>query len=205
MITFLVTAGVFQGGPESPVLFNLFIDFVMRIFVCKAVEDNSIHFFQHKYCFNPRTVTREQYLSMHNEGMKLGTVSSPLVWIHWRPHSVLTRPSFITERNTLINNVFTKYQAWAGRNTPACDHRTPRFQMQYFRRAVVAVIRVNEIFPTDWNIGLLTILPKKGDLRKPGNYRGIMLLESSYKVIFSRPIPNEIGWFTLHFFHFLGI
>jgi len=31
--------------------------------------------------------------------------------------------------------------------------------------------------------GILRILPKKGDLRKPGNYRGIVLLECSYKVI----------------------
>ena len=41
----------------------------------------------------------------------------------------------------------------------------------------------NETPPSDWDIGLLKILPKKGDLSKPGNYRGIMLLEVSYKII----------------------
>ena len=30
---------------------------------------------------------------------------------------------------------------------------------------------------------MLKILPKKGDLSLPGNYRGIMLLEVSYKII----------------------
>ena len=48
---------------------------------------------------------------------------------------------------------------------------------------IIVDIWVNEICPKDWNTGLLRILPKKGDLRKPGNYRGIMLLESSYKII----------------------
>ena len=37
--------------------------------------------------------------------------------------------------------------------------------------------------PAEWDVGLLKILPKKGDLSKPGNYRGIMLLEVSYKII----------------------
>ena len=31
--------------------------------------------------------------------------------------------------------------------------------------------------PTEWETGLLKILPKKGDLSDPGNHRGIMLLE----------------------------
>ena len=32
-------------------------------------------------------------------------------------------------------------------------------------------------------MGLLRILPKKGDLSLPGNYRGIMLLETAYKIV----------------------
>ena len=42
---------------------------------------------------------------------------------------------------------------------------------------------VNEVTPAEWEIGLLTILAKKGDLSDPGNYRGIMLLETAYKII----------------------
>lgn len=41
----------------------------------------------------------------------------------------------------------------------------------------------NENVPDEWNIGRLIILPKKGDLSLPKNYRGIMLLEITYKVI----------------------
>ena len=37
--------------------------------------------------------------------------------------------------------------------------------------------------PEQWDLGLLKVLPKKGDLSLPGNYRGIMLLEIAYKII----------------------
>ena len=37
--------------------------------------------------------------------------------------------------------------------------------------------------PQQWLTGLLKVLPKKGDLSIPGNYRGIMLLEAAYKII----------------------
>ena len=39
------------------------------------------------------------------------------------------------------------------------------------------------IAPTEWENGLLRILPKKGDLSLPGNYCGIMLLEAAYKIV----------------------
>jgi len=52
-----------------------------------------------------------------------------------------------------------------------------------------------ENVPNDWNIGRLTILPKKGDLGLPKNYRGIMLLETAYKIVaiilHSRLLPIE--------------
>ena len=37
--------------------------------------------------------------------------------------------------------------------------------------------------PPEWEACLLSILPKKGDLRLPGNYRGIMMLEVGYKIV----------------------
>ena len=37
--------------------------------------------------------------------------------------------------------------------------------------------------PRDWLLGLLKILPKKGDLSLAGNYGGIMLLEPAYKIV----------------------
>ena len=48
------------------------------------------------------------------------------------------------------------------------------FVLEYWRTGEV---------PASWIEGLLKILPKKGDLSNPKNYRGIMLLEVSYKII----------------------
>ena len=56
---FTTTSGVRQGGPESPPLFNLYIDFVMRVFMDKCKKDKEIRFFNFQYRFNCRTVTRE--------------------------------------------------------------------------------------------------------------------------------------------------
>ena len=42
---------------------------------------------------------------------------------------------------------------------------------------------ITETPPAEWEIGLLSILPKKGDLSNPGNYRGIMMLEVAYTII----------------------
>ena len=48
---------------------------------------------------------------------------------------------------------------------------------------IITDIWSSEKCPSQWDIGRLVILPKKGDLSKPGNYRGIMLLEIAYKIV----------------------
>ena len=45
---FEITLGVRQGGPESPMLFNLFLDFVMRIFM-DSCKQSGIHFLDLHY------------------------------------------------------------------------------------------------------------------------------------------------------------
>ena len=50
-------------------------------------------------------------------------------------------------------------------------------------RDMVLYFWTTEKVPPEWEISLLKILPKKGDLSQPGNYRGIMLLEVAYKIV----------------------
>ena len=50
-------------------------------------------------------------------------------------------------------------------------------------RDMVLRFWTTEQVPPEWETGLLKILPKKGDLSLPGNYRGIMLLEVAYKIV----------------------
>ena len=45
---FKLFTGVRQGGPESPMLYNLFMDFVMRIYIEKC-KQNGIKFLKLKY------------------------------------------------------------------------------------------------------------------------------------------------------------
>ena len=50
-------------------------------------------------------------------------------------------------------------------------------------RQLILSIWDSEEMPTEWETGLLAILPKKGDRSLPGNYRGIMMLEVGYKIL----------------------
>jgi len=50
-------------------------------------------------------------------------------------------------------------------------------------KSIILEFWENELPPEQWETGLLKTLPKKGDLSKPGNYRGIMMLEIVYKTV----------------------
>ena len=50
-------------------------------------------------------------------------------------------------------------------------------------KSIVVDFWLNERPPDQWELGMLKILAKKGDLSKAGNYRGIMLLEVAYKIV----------------------
>ena len=73
--TFETTSGVRQGGPESPFLFNLYVDFAMRVFMEKCSKDGTIKFFQHTYRINSGTFTREERLNMRQQNISQRGVS----------------------------------------------------------------------------------------------------------------------------------
>ena len=53
---FELTAGVRQGGPESPLLYNLYMDFIMRVFI-DACKKKGVKFLELKYCI-PSSATK---------------------------------------------------------------------------------------------------------------------------------------------------
>jgi hypothetical protein len=57
---FETTSGVRQVGPESPSLFNLYIDWVMRVFIYKCEQNNQIKFISYKYRISNTATTRIQ-------------------------------------------------------------------------------------------------------------------------------------------------
>ena len=56
---FELTSGVRQGGPESPILFNLYMDYVMRIFH-EECDLNQMRFLNLKYCIPSSASTRDR-------------------------------------------------------------------------------------------------------------------------------------------------
>ena len=54
---FEIFCGVRQGGSESPTLFNLYIDYVMRVYL-KACDENKIRFMKLSY-FIPRVASKK--------------------------------------------------------------------------------------------------------------------------------------------------
>ena len=82
-------------------------------------------------------------------------------------------------------------------------------------RSIILDLWKNELPPDQWETGLLKIIPKKGDLSQPGNYRGIMLLEVAYKIIAKivhscqvpiaeklDRVPRDLLWIILERFGF---
>ena len=56
---FELLLGVRQGGPESPPLYNLYMDYVMRVYM-KLCEENNIKFLQLKYRIRSTATSREE-------------------------------------------------------------------------------------------------------------------------------------------------
>ena len=110
MTSFRVSSGVRQGGPETPLLFNLYIDYVMRVYVEKCTLNDEINFYNHKYRINTRSITRAQRLQMRNSNEKLSYESS-LPWCGYADDLILflIDRSSLQQASTLLDKVFTDF------------------------------------------------------------------------------------------------
>ena len=57
--SFEILTGVRHGGPESPLLYNLYMDYVMRIYE-DACHNHNINFLKLKYRLRATATTREE-------------------------------------------------------------------------------------------------------------------------------------------------
>ena len=98
------TAGVRQGGPESPLLFNLYIDFVMRIFMTHAA-DQGWDFFKFKYRI---PTTREERSTKRDPT----TGTAQLDWSGYADDIVLYLLSLASLQTSLplIDSVFKRFK-----------------------------------------------------------------------------------------------
>ena len=86
--SFATSSGVRQGGPESPFLFNLYIDFVMRTFMEQSAHNQNIEFFAHKYRVNAKSITRVERAAMSGKSsherksaQPVGNYFATMVWL----------------------------------------------------------------------------------------------------------------------------
>ncbi|XP_066935519.1 uncharacterized protein [Clytia hemisphaerica] len=110
MISFKTTSGVRQGGPESPFLFNLYLDFVMRVFIEKCKDDNRIKYFKHKYRVNPQAHSRAERFEMRASGIRTWGEAT-LSWCGYADDIVLFLLSLegISAATELLDLTFTAF------------------------------------------------------------------------------------------------
>ena len=108
--TFETSSGVRQGGPESPNLFNLYIDFVMRVFLDKCCGVDDIQFFDYKYRINCRAITRKQRASMREKNEKSWGLSS-VCWSGYADDLVLYLKSMegLKKCIKILDEIFTRF------------------------------------------------------------------------------------------------
>ena len=101
---FETALGVRQGGPESPTLFNLFIDYVMRVFL-KLCKERGINFLNTNYAI-------PSLASPTNETSNLGCFGKLIVdWIGYADDLALCFNSLDDLQNGIktLDETFRRY------------------------------------------------------------------------------------------------
>ena len=100
---FELSTGVRQGGPESPPLYNLFMDYVMRVYEHECSKEN-IQFVKFKYRIRTTACTREERMADYY-GDHL---------VDWSGYAddielFLDTPADLQNALTLLHSVFNKF------------------------------------------------------------------------------------------------
>ena len=86
--SFQTSSGVRQGGPESPFLFNLYLDFVMRLILEKSHLNDDIKFFDHQYRISTSSLSQADRLLTRKKNINLSDLST-LPWCSYVDDLVL--------------------------------------------------------------------------------------------------------------------
>ena len=107
--TFETTSGVRQGGPESSFLFNLYIDYIMRVFINESQTEN-IRFFEHCFRLNPRSISREERLKIRQENLKSFGIPT-LPWCGYADDLILflLELTDLQKATDLLESIFTRF------------------------------------------------------------------------------------------------
>ena len=100
---FEILVGVRQGGPESPTLYNLYMDYVMRIFIQECDKKN-IKFIKTRYTI-PRTASTSENNTLGSYGM------NQLSWVGYADDIVLVFENIAQLQAGLVtlNQTFRKF------------------------------------------------------------------------------------------------
>ena len=101
---FQIMLGVRQGGPESPSLYNLYMDYVMRVFVQECIK-HGIKFFKTKYCIPGHAVSSQS----KNRFGKYG--SQTIDWVGYADDLVIFFDSVedLKKGMRILNETFVRF------------------------------------------------------------------------------------------------
>ena len=107
--TFDTSSGVRQGGPESPFLFNLYIDLVMRVFLTEC-NSKDLKFYEHCYRISLRSIRREERLQMRNSGLK-SSGTATLSWSGYVDDLILflCSKTDLQTATAILDRIFAQY------------------------------------------------------------------------------------------------
>ena len=101
---FEVGSGVRQGGPESPLLYNLYMDYVMRIFI-EQCEKKDVTFLKLKYRIPSTATTREERRNKTDSGYHY------VDWIGYADdlELIFEDPEHLQKGLDLLDETFSRY------------------------------------------------------------------------------------------------
>lgn len=130
--TFMIELGVRQGGPESPLLFNLFIDYVMRVFLdeCKAQK---VRFVKLKFSIPKEARKEGNILGLYGEHV--------FDWIGYADDLMIAFEDIpnLEKGLNILNNVFKRFKLAMNVSKTKTMIMNPMEQSEHYPSSIVSM------------------------------------------------------------------